>query len=256
MGAGAGAAGPIDDMNFTKHEDPTLMVRSLDFTVEPDTTYRYRVRIVVVNPNKDHTDVNPGVDTESKELLGPWSEPTEVVSVPADVAAYAMAPETVPRRDDLVSFQIVKFDPSTGQTVVKYDVAGPGEIIGEYGTVPMPSSEGSGPKTAQIEFNSRAVVLDALGGRQRIPDIGVERVPFEVPAVAMVVEPDGSVVVRSQALDKADEVRKDMESNYKQAIEDSTKKRDPGVGGSRIPGMGGSGSAGMRSGRGRNKLGR
>ena len=75
-----GRRSAAEEPNFTKIEDPTLMIRSLDFTVEPDTTYRFRVRIVVVNPNKDHTDVNPGVDTESKELLGPWSEPTDEVT--------------------------------------------------------------------------------------------------------------------------------------------------------------------------------
>ena len=236
MGMGMpGSPGDAEEMNFTRLEEPTLMLRSLDFTVEPNTTYQFRVRIVVVNPNKDHTDVNPGVDVESKELLGPWSKSTDPVTIPADVATYAQAPEPSQRRDDLVSFQVIKWDPATGQTVTKNDIAGPGEIVGENGGVQMPDPNGGGAKPAQIDFNSRAVVLDTFGGRQRLPDIGVERNPFEVPALAMVIEPDGSVVIRSQARDRSDEVRKDMDTNYKQAIEDSGKKREPG-GGSRMPG--------------------
>ena len=234
----SGASGEAEEMNFTKLDAPELMIRSLDFTVEPNTTYQFHVRIVVVNPNKDHTDVNPGVDVESKELLGPWSEETDPVMIPADVSTYAQAPEPTTRRDDLVAFQVIKWDPSTGQTVVKNDIAGPGELIGETGSVQMPSADGGGAKPAQIDFNSHAVVLDTYGGRQRIPDIGVERNPFEVPAVAMVVEPDGSVVIRSQARDKADEVRKDMDANYHQALKDSAEERKPG-GGSSMPGPGG-----------------
>ncbi len=66
------------------------MIRSLDFTVEPDTTYRFRVRIVVFNPNRNREDVSPGVDTKSVELFGPWSEPTDEVTMPADVTTYAL----------------------------------------------------------------------------------------------------------------------------------------------------------------------
>jgi len=238
MMGGPGSEGSVnpEEANFTKIEDPTLMIRSLDFTVEPDRTYRFRVRIVVVNPNKGHTDVNPGVDVESKELLGPWSDPTDEVTLPADVAAYAQAPVQTERRRDQVAFQVIRWDPGTGQTVLKTDDAGPGEIIGEYGSVQMPSSEGGGVKMTGIDFNSRAVVLDTMGGREKLPDIGVERNQFEIPAVAMVVQADGSVAIRSQAADKADEVRADMETNYKQALEDSGAKREPG-GGSRMPGM-------------------
>ncbi len=151
MGMPGSSVNP-EEMNFTKHEDPTLMLRSLDFTVDPNTTYQFRVRIVVINPNKDHTDVNPGVDTESKELLGPWSEPTDPVTVPADVATYAQAPEPTTRRDDLVSFQVIKWDPTTGQTVTKNDIAGPGEIVGESGSVQVPNADGEGAEVDQYRL--------------------------------------------------------------------------------------------------------
>jgi len=243
MGMGSGeASGPVDEP-VVPNTEPALMIRSLDFTVEPDTSYRFRARVVVFNPNKDHTDINPGVDTESKLLIGPWSESTDAVTVPADVVSFAQAPEASARRDDLVSFQVVKWDLATGQTVVKNDDAGPGWIIGEFGQVQMPSSEGGGAKPAQIDFNSRAIVLDMLGGREKIPDIGIDRNAFVVPAVAMVVEPDGSVVIRSQAIDKGDEVRQDMVNNYDQAVKESGKKREPGVGSSRGYGMSGYGAS-------------
>ena len=247
-GSGAGGSGSIGgistsdsggtpDEAVTPNSEPTVMLRSLDFTVDPNMTYKFRVRLVVVNPNFGHTDVNPGVEVDAKELVGPWSDPTEPIFVPADVVAFAQAPEPNPRRDDLVSFQVVRWDPQTGQTLIKTDEAGPGDLVGEYGSVQMPSSEGGGPKPVNIDFNSRAIVLDTDGGRDMIPDVGVERNQFTVPAMALLVEPDGSVVVRNQARDQADDVRQDMESNYRQAIEESGKPRKGG--GSKMPGGGG-----------------
>ena len=58
-----------------KYGSPVLSIRFLDFTVEPGTTCRYRVRIVVANPRTDE-------EPRRKDLFGPWSEPTGAVSVP------------------------------------------------------------------------------------------------------------------------------------------------------------------------------
>jgi RNA polymerase sigma factor (sigma-70 family) len=53
---------------------PLLAIRSLDFTVEPGSTYRYRVRVVVWDPI-----ANEG---GKKERRGPWCGPTGHVAVP------------------------------------------------------------------------------------------------------------------------------------------------------------------------------
>jgi hypothetical protein len=245
-GGPGGPGGASAEMNFTKYDEGTLMIRSLDFTIEPDRSYRFRLRIVVVNPNLDHEDVNPGVDVTAKQLYGPWSEPSPIVTVPADVVAYAQAPDVAERRDDRVTFQVVRWDPGSGHTVYTPDSRGPGGIIGEYGSVPMPNSEGTGPKSERIDFNSRSIVLDTFGGRKKLPDIGVPRNQFDVPAMATIVQPDGTVVIRSQALDFTDEVREDMEANYKQAIVDSNSKRTGS--GSRAGGVGKGGKKKKRAG--------
>ena len=67
MGQAPTNAGP-------RYGSPLLMIRSLDFTAEPGKTYRYRTRVVVVNPDLEKD--------ERKEFLGPWSEPTRSVAVP------------------------------------------------------------------------------------------------------------------------------------------------------------------------------
>jgi hypothetical protein len=237
----AGATGPADETDFPKSEADQVMIRSIDFTVQPDVTYRYQVRIVVVNPNLHHTNVNPGVETEEEELKGPWSDPTDPVSVPADVAAYAMKKAAATgRRDDQVNFQIVRWDPTSGHTLTRNDDAGPGELIGQYQSAQVPSSEGKGAKQESIDFNSHRVVLDTMGGFMPAPKQIGATAPFEEPAVSMILRPDGSVAMRSQPFDTTDAVREQMEKDYQRALKDSGKKRTRRRGMPGMPGMGGS----------------
>jgi len=226
MMPGGGEGGPADDTNFEKSEADTTMVRSLDFTVRPDTTYKYRVRLVVVNPNKGRTDVSPGTDVEAGELKGPWSEPTGEVTVPADVSAYALSKAPPSRREDQVSFQVAFWDPVSGHTVTRTDQAGPGELIGESATTDFPSSDGTGKKARPVDFNSHQVVLDTMGGPLPPSPAVKATAPFEMPALALVVRPDGAVAVHSQPADVLDDVRKDMDGSYKKALRQSTRRRE------------------------------
>jgi RNA polymerase sigma factor (sigma-70 family) len=57
---------------------PVLMIRSLDFTVEPGRTYRYRAQVVVFNPH--YRQGNP--PDRKRLIFGPWSEVTNIVTVP------------------------------------------------------------------------------------------------------------------------------------------------------------------------------
>ncbi len=108
-----------EDLNFPKTNAETIMLRSLDFTVDPDTTYRYRTRVVVRNPNFGLENVSPGVDVTSKDLPGPWSEETDPVTVPADVTIYAQSKALGDRTGQGVSFEVVRWNPEDGLTIVK-----------------------------------------------------------------------------------------------------------------------------------------
>jgi hypothetical protein len=235
---------PGETIDFEKRDVDEIMIRALDLTVEPDTTYRFRLRIVVYNPNLGHEDVSPGVDTKSVELFGPWSDPTEEVTMPPDVATYALAKEpTVPRKLDQVNFEVARWTPDSGVTVVKRFPAAPGEIIGEYSRVAVPITDETGkkvPKNQPVDFNSHQVVLDVMGGDQTIPPLGPGATGrLSVPALALVVRRDGAVVVRSQANDVHDQVRKDMADNFarelKAAEDEKKKKNQPGATGSMGP---------------------
>lgn len=228
---GGMSGGSSETIDYQKTDADKVMIRSLDFTVDPDQTYRFRVRIVVFNPNRGRQDVSPGVDTKSIDLSGPWSEPTNEVMMPADVAAYAMEKvRDAGTRSGEVKFQVTCWNPTDGVTVVKTFDAGPGDIVGTYATASIPTSEGTGKKSKPVDFTSRQVVLDTAGGDQALPkDLGtVGR--LDAPALSLLMRPDGSVVVRNEANDYQDDVRKTIESNYKRELEESNKKRENSMG--------------------------
>jgi hypothetical protein len=234
MGGMMSMGGTGETVDFEKREVDEVMIRALDLTVEPDTTYRFRVRIVVYNPNLGREDVSAGVDTKSVELFGPWSDPTEEVTMPPDVATYALAKEpNVPRKLEQVNFEVARWTPESGVTVVKRFPAAPGELIGELSSVAVPITDEAGkklPQTRRVDFNSHQFVLDVMGGDQPIPPLGPGTGGrLSVPALALVVRRDGAVVIRSQANDVHDQVRKDMADNFARelkAAEDEKKKKD------------------------------
>ena len=187
---------------------------------------------MVNNPNFKHEDVTPGVDTQSEELVGPWSEESDEVRVPADVISFATTKVKAGLRPDRVIYEVVRWNPEDGQTVISNFEAGPGEVIGDYRSASVPDSEGKGAQPKPIDFTSHMLVVDSLGGMQPIPQIGTPPGMMNVPSTSLVVMSDGSVVVRNQAIDEPDPVREEMTRNYRRAINDSKKKRQP-------PGMGG-----------------
>lgn len=245
-----GMEGSAEVTNYPKSDADTIMIRSLDFTVEPDTTYRYRVRIVVYNPNLDREDTNPGVNRKDKYLKGPWSDPSDEATMPADVTAYALKPAPNAKQSDVVpvQFQITRWNPEDGITVVRTFDDAPGEIVGENASVLIPTSDGSKATNKTVDFNTRQLLLDSALGTQPLPAIGLNGSTFEAPVLSLLVRPDGSVVARNQALDLKDEVRADIVNNYEKEKKESGKKRENSysdtMGASTMP-------AGMPRGRGR-----
>jgi hypothetical protein len=226
MGGASETAG-----DYWKSDEKKVMIRALDFTVEPDTTYRYRVRIVVFNPNHNHEDVSPTAAKTVKlpELAGPWSQETDEVSMPTDVMPYAIGSLAANAKNDTqVRFQVVRFNPEDGVTVPRNFDASAGDVIGGPRTAEIPSSEGAGKRSKNIDFTSHQVVLDVAGGKlQQLPP-GITGTPIEKPALAVLLRPDGSIAVHNQADDTANEVRKDIDSNYHHELSQSTKKRERG----------------------------
>ncbi len=251
-----GSAGDTIDTNFPKSEAEKLMVRAVDFMVQPDAIYRYRVRLVAANPNYNSTTVMPGVDIGSRELTGPWSDPTDAIHVPADVATYIVdsAPDAANvNRNDLVQFQMVKWEPSTGLTIVRRLNSAPGQVIGEKIASQVPDLLNKKQKRLEVDFTSHRVLVDASGGERTITNLRL-KVPqprFDAPAQALILRTDGTLVLRDQAGDANDGEMEEMDAIYKQELEDSKEDKEKnsstmmGMMGS-MPGMMGGGSGRSR----------
>jgi hypothetical protein len=243
-GGGMPGGGPVEDTNFPKTEAPTIMVRTLDFTVEPDKAYRYRLRVVVKNPNLNWETVAPGVDTTAEELPGPWSEATDPVRVPADVTTYAVRPAPSNRADD-VEFQVARWDPATGVTVVKTFTYAPGQIVGEVSSAAIPKDNGEGRTSKNIDFVSRQLLVDAQGGPRSLTSVGANAT-LESPALALVQRPDGVLILRDQARDASDPEARELREIYDRTLKDADaggKKPPAAMGGyGSSSGMMGSGS--------------
>lgn len=242
MMGGGSASDPID---YPTSQSSELMVRTIDFTVEPDVTYQYRMRLVVQNPNWKKESVAVGVDTKNKEMIGPPSDPSPEVTVPADLTAYVMkkvdavvgGPDP---RGDKVEFRLAKWLPEDGQIVIKPLSYGPGQIIGEpRESVALPT-DGEGIKSDRKDLTSHLLVIDTDGGRKSVANLGITGGDHEIPAQALIFRPDGSMVLRNQSRDLADTEMQDVYRAYRIAIDvDSKKKREPGAGG--YAGMSGGG---------------
>ena len=185
------------ELDTTKY----LLFRWFDFSVEPGKQYRYRVFLVLKNPNyKDKVErkflMEPddaerlyiGHDLKAAsggrikidELAAKWSAPTDPIYVPEDVQVLASSVEA-PRAqtgEPKGKVQIVRFDKLSGTTVHE-----------EY---PVTRGKAIEP----TEYSTRQVAVDLKGGellgRQ-------QRSPGEILAI----DPTGELVIHDEVTDEA-----------------------------------------------------
>jgi hypothetical protein len=259
MKSGAGAGPPTPPRggrpsgpggsDFEKSSSDFVMVRALDFDVNPDATYRYRVRIVFANPNYNWESVAPGVDTKSKEKTGAWSPVTAEVNVPADIATYAAGktPAVPNSTGEEIHFEVVAWNEEDGLTVVRNFDEAPGQVIGSKSNVTLPDKD-KAPKARPIDFTSHQLLADATGGTRPASDLqafGTTR--MEVPVLALVVRADGMLVLRDQAKDATSGELAELKAIFEQIKSDlgsKTKKNSSNLGGLLGAGGGGGGLQG------------
>lgn len=231
-GGGADARRPVGrrvgQMPGSEDEEPEfLLFRFFDFDVEPGKSYRYRVRLMLENPNF-------GVDARflETEELGKikwietgWSAPTEVISIPRDTRMLAVdvSPSRRPGDDPSATLLMVQWMKDNGREAQEeFDGIGRGQVLNFPGR-PFPPDEKEGRPRGRdqeddeadmlgrrilppdrtdssasflVDYLSDAMVLDLRGG-QGLP--GRDR--LESPGEILLLDADGSLVVRNEVAD-------------------------------------------------------
>lgn len=200
-----------------------LLFRYFDFDVEPGHAYRYRVRLVLRNPNYDRPLpqlAHAGV-AEGRTRPTPWSEPTNPAVVPRDTQ-YFLEEVDPPRGRSaprpMARLKLFQWSPETGTTmrdVLKLDL---GQFVGgETETEVLDPAAGTFEEET-FQFESDDVLVDASETPRLAPD-DFEKyyadlnlsgaASFDVPERALVVNESGELasldpISRKEKESKAD----------------------------------------------------
>ena len=206
-------------------EEPDYwLFRFFDYTVEPGKQYRYRVRLMLNNPNyRVESRYLLNEDLGKKRWLETkWSEPTNVVSVPRDtrLLAVSVKPPIRTGSDPSAKMMIVKWVNQYGKEAYTEKLVVRGKVA-NFPDCTFPESSESGRRSRRdrddenlfapvdvhpsrtdsidVDYLAEALVLDLHGGR-RLP--GRDR--LTIPGEILLLDPDGSLVVHNELDDKAE----------------------------------------------------
>jgi hypothetical protein len=199
------------------------LLRFFDFKAKPGTDYRYRVRLVMHNPNYGVDPsflANPG-DARVKNLTAPWSEPSDVVVMPDDVSVLVRSVKpprpNQPTAEPDANVTVMKWVEDTGVTAHQdFDKNLRGQVLnfGEHPIGPPPPKPppgsldrthrtAAGAKAPSVDYRTDSVLVDMAGDGQS--------------GDALLLDPSGLLVFHSDIDDNA--AFKKWEDEEKKAVE-------------------------------------
>ncbi len=169
-----------------KKQGDLLELRYFDFAVQPGKTYRYRVQLMIDNPNfgkpaKDLDDAAKKL-ASVRRIETNWSDPSPAITIGKDThlyggKAYGMTsvPDQIKARPDnlkiaakierAVHYAVVFFDVRRGVEATKEFDEVLGSVANHRVTVDLPDpSTGAIKQIADFAFNTNHMVIDAMGG--------------------------------------------------------------------------------------------
>lgn len=193
-------------------EPEHLLVRYLDYRVDPGRQYRYRLRLVLANPNYrvPGERLQQSRWAEEPLLASPWSTPSSPVATPPDTEAVAVAAN---RRRGEATVRLRRFEMATGQVTAEEFNARPGQLL-DYPDHPVspdrdrvapvpvellgemlaPSTR-ERPAARRVDFLTGLMLL-AIQGGERLPG----RARLASPVRLLLLDGQGNLVVREEPL--------------------------------------------------------
>ncbi len=185
-----------------------VQVRFIDYTVQAGRTYQYRMKVVVKNPNYNRPDVAEDAYRKPEFLEGPWSKPSRPVYVGKDVEYYLVNAKFNERTGmPRGVFEVHRWDNETGDWYCSTFEVVPGAPVGNQRKIKILTWEEE-VKEELVDFNTGAVLLDVVGGRQRFQENGTTY-SYEEPVQALVVTREGDLIWRALTDDLENPIRKE-----------------------------------------------
>ncbi len=162
-------------------------LRFFDTSVTPGQTYRYEIRVKMLNPvyKVGFHLTDPGVAHEPW-LVSDWSAPSNRIHVSANLYFYLISGQI---NNDQVDFRIFKWVHGIWSVTSEY--VSPGQPIGNRQSIPMVDPKTGNLVPTLINFNTGYSLVDAHTGTNG--SIGV-----------VVLSPHGQLEVRNSEIDATD----------------------------------------------------
>jgi len=207
-----------------------VQIRFIDYTVEPEHTYQYRLKVVVENPNFDRLDTITEDLAKEKTLTSDnWSEPTNPVFVPTDTEYFVL--ERVKSREE-AKLQVHKWPSEIGDWQLSDFFIKPGDPIGaEVPDYKMVDWDDKQSKT-RFDFSTQDLLLDVTGGDKSFTfnidgrDVGFSE---KLPAEIFVIDRLGELATRNEDFDKYNADRKEREAEIKRLRDAADKEPKKGA---------------------------
>jgi hypothetical protein len=247
MGPGYGGYGGYGGMQGQTGSMAPLveyrLFRFFDFKVESGKSYRYRVKLVLRNPNAgvpprfvENKDYTKGDSREAD-----WSEPSPEVTV---IAGNRLLAGTVsPGRSEPTGHLLAKlFDSDLAAEIRRIFDISRGSVLNEpQAKVSLrEGNNNSKPKAATLDFLTNAVVLDMFGG-EKIPGARAKSVrdePPKVPGHFLVLDNDGDLRTLAQPTDAGMYETEAEEAEQQRASAENADNQRPGANNSSAPAAG------------------
>jgi hypothetical protein len=196
-------------------EPENLLLRFFDFNVKKGHLYRYRVRLVMANPNEGVRPqfLKDAAAAKDPYKLGPWSEPSPVAEVTS--YGYILAGPVTPARgltEAEARAVVVQFDQELGVKATdecrsakpkEKKVMGPlnrGQLVHYTANIDVVHPLTHQAAQTEMEFTLDMALVDLKGGEPFAPDDKTNR--DKIPAELLFLSPNGRLVIKSELDDE------------------------------------------------------
>jgi len=204
--AGPGAAANQMAVNAPPPIDYKLF-RFFDYKVEPGKSYKYRVKLLLHNPNEGVPSqyLARAEQAKGQTRETPWSDSSPMVSVSRGfnimVGGIKKASGLTDAKAEVV---LRKWDAKEAVEAVRTTEINKGQVVNlptdkavvmpnEQSNFPM--GQGAPPQETEIAFHTDTLILDMTGGDM------LSGVRGKSPTRLLVLEPDGQLSVKSELVD-------------------------------------------------------